>query len=171
MRMPPALLLLLVLPLAAAPWGCPSTGPAAGPAGDAVAAPALPRRQQPDRGTILFDTPLGVWSVEAEIARTPEERARGLMFRRELLPDRGMVFVFERAAVQSFWMHDTLLALDMIHLDDDRIVVGVVANAAPRTDTPRTVHRAARYVLEVSAGEAAAHGVGPGVRARFVGID
>jgi uncharacterized membrane protein (UPF0127 family) len=120
---------------------------------------------------VLLDTPRGVWTVDAEIARTVEERTRGLMFRRELRTDHGMLFVFERSAVQIFWMHNTLLSLDMIHLDDDRVVVGVVANTAPLTDTPRSVNRAARYVLEVSAGEAAAHGVGQGTRARFVGID
>ena len=67
-------------------------------------------------------------------------------------------------------MHQTLIALDLIYLGDDRRVVGVVANAEPRTDTPRTVGKPSRYVVEVSAGEAAAHAIGPGTHAVFVDI-
>jgi len=92
------------------------------------------------------------------------------MWRRELAPDHGMLFLFEDERVQSFWMHNTLLSLDMIHLGQGREVVGVVAHAEPRTDTPRSVGKPARYVLEVGAGEAAAHAIAPGALARFVGV-
>ncbi|HXN82119.1 MAG TPA: DUF192 domain-containing protein [Myxococcales bacterium] len=121
--------------------------------------------------TVRFETPRGPWLVEVELARTPEERARGLMFRTALAPDHGMLFVFEETAERSFWMHDTLLSLDMIFLGDDRVVAGVVADATPRTDTPRTVHRPSRYVVEVVGGEARAHAVGPGARASFIGVE
>src|SRR5207245_10534281 len=105
------------------------------------------------------------------VARTEEQRARGLMFRPDLPRDRGMLFVFDESSEHPFWMHQTLIALDLIYLGDDRRVVGVVANAEPRTDTPRTIGKPSRYVVEVSGGEAAAHAVGPGTRAVFLGVE
>jgi uncharacterized protein len=120
---------------------------------------------------VRFETPRGPWVVQVELARTDQQRARGLMFRRDLPRDRGMLFIFEETSEHPFWMHDTLIALDLIYLGDDRRVVGVVENAEPRTDTPRTVGKPSRYVVEVGGGEAAAHAVGPGTRAVFVAIE
>ncbi len=119
---------------------------------------------------VRFDTPRGTWVVRVELARTAEERARGLMFRRSLEPDAGMLFLFEQSEVQSFWMRNTLIPLDLLFLGEDRAVIGIVERAAPRTDTGRSVGKPSRYVLEVAGGEAAAHGVGPGARAVFVGV-
>ena len=158
--------------------GCPAANGRATPSPQA-ASPA-PRAQDPRdqgakqgplaHGTVVLETARGTWVIDVELARTPEERARGLMWRRDLPQDHGMLFLFEEERVQSFWMHNTLIALDMIHLDQDRSVVGVVAHAEPRTDTPRSTGKPARYVLEVGAGEAAAHAVGPGQQARFLGV-
>ncbi len=120
---------------------------------------------------VRFETPRGTWVVQVEVARTDRQRARGLMFRRDLPRDRGMLFIFDETSEHPFWMHDTLIALDMIYLSDDRRVVGVVESAEPRTDTPRTVGKPSRYVVEVGGGEAAAHAVGPGARAVFVAIE
>jgi uncharacterized membrane protein (UPF0127 family) len=92
------------------------------------------------------------------------------MFRRTLDPDRGMLFVFPTSEEHAFWMHNTPLSLDMIFLDEARAVVGVVANAPPQTDTPRSVGKPSHYVVEVAAGEAAAHAVGPATRAAFIGV-
>ncbi len=119
---------------------------------------------------VRFETSRGTWVVRVELARTAEQRARGLMFRPDLPRDRGMLFLFDETAMHSFWMRNTLIALDLIFLGEDRSVVGVVANAEPRTDTMRTVERPSRYVLEVGGGEAAAHAVGPGIRAVFLGV-
>jgi uncharacterized protein len=121
-------------------------------------------------GSVIFDGPRGTWVIDVELARSEAERNRGLMWRRELKPDHGMLFLFESESVLSFWMHNTLIALDMLHLDENRVVVGVVANAPPQTDSPRVTGKPARYLLEVSAGEAAAHAIGPGAKARFVGV-
>jgi uncharacterized membrane protein (UPF0127 family) len=133
----------------------------------ATASPAEPRLA---KGAVRFETARGPWVVKVEIAGDEASRARGLMFRAALEPDRGMIFVFPSTEEHSFWMHNTPLALDMIFLDETRAVVGVVANAAPRTDTPRTVGKPSRYVVEVAAGEAAAHAVRPGTRAAFIDI-
>jgi uncharacterized protein len=120
---------------------------------------------------VRFETSRGPWVVQVELARTDEQRARGLMFRRDLPRDRGMLFIFDETSEHPFWMHNTLIALDLIYLGDDRRVVGVVANAEPRTDTPRTVGKPSRYVVEVSGGEAAAHAVGPDTRAVFLAVE
>jgi uncharacterized membrane protein (UPF0127 family) len=120
---------------------------------------------------VRFETSRGPWVVQVEVARTNTQRARGLMFRQDLPRDHGMLFVFEETSEQTFWMHNTLIALDIIYLGDDRGVVGVVANAEPRTEVLRTVGKPSRYVVEVSGGEAAAHAVGPGTRAVFLGVD
>jgi uncharacterized membrane protein (UPF0127 family) len=108
--------------------------------------------------------------VKVEVARDDSSRSRGLMFRRALDPDHGMLFVFPSSEEHSFWMHDTLIALDLIFLDESRSVVGVVAHAAPQTDTSRTAGKPSRYVVEVGAGEAAEHAVGPGTRAVFIDV-
>jgi uncharacterized membrane protein (UPF0127 family) len=129
-----------------------------------TAVPKLPA------GAVRFETSRGPWVVRVEIAGTEESRRRGLMQRRDLPQDRGMIFVFPTSEEHGFWMHDTLIALDMIFLGEDRKVVGVVAGAAPRSETVRTVGKPSRYVVEVSAGEAAAHAVGPGTRAVFIDI-
>ena len=73
-------------------------------------------------------------------------------------------------AEHPFWMHNTLISLDMIHLGEDRAVVGVIAHAPPQTDTSRVLGKPSRYVVEVGAGEAAVHGVGPGTRAVFIDV-
>ncbi len=121
-------------------------------------------------GAVRFETPRGPWVVRVEIANSEETRQRGLMYRRDLPQDRGMIFIFESTAEHGFWMRNTMLSLDMIFLGEDRGVVGVVARAEPGTDTVRTVKKPSRYVVEVSAGEAAAHAVGPGTRAVFIDI-
>ena len=120
---------------------------------------------------VRFETSRGPWVVQVEVARTDEQRARGLMFRRDLPRDRGMLFIFDETSEHPFWMRNTLIALDMIYLGDDRRVVGVVTNAEPRTDTPRAVGKPSRYVVEVPGGEAAAHAVVPGTRAVFLGVE
>jgi uncharacterized membrane protein (UPF0127 family) len=119
---------------------------------------------------VRFETSRGTWVVKVELARTEAEQSRGLMFRTELARDRGMLFLFEVPDEHAFWMHNTLIALDMIFLGEDRGVVGIVPNAAPRTDTLRSVHKPSKYVLEVGGGEAALHGVVPGTRAVFLGV-
>lgn len=133
------------------------------------AAPAPVSDMKLPSGAVRFETPRGPWVVRVEIANNDDTRARGLMFRKDLPQDHGMIFVFSTTEEHAFWMHNTLIGLDMIFVGEDRTVVGVVT-AEPKTDTPRTVHKPSRYVIEVGAGEAAAHAVGPGTRLAFIDI-
>jgi hypothetical protein len=108
--------------------------------------------------------------VRVELAKTPAERSRGLMHRERLADDTGMLFLFDRPAVQSFWMKNTLIPLDMIFIADDLKVVGVVENAEPMTLAPRTVGIPSRYVLEVVGGFAAPHGIKSRTTVDFVHV-
>jgi uncharacterized membrane protein (UPF0127 family) len=110
-------------------------------------------------------------SVTAELAVTEEERATGLMFREKLLPEQGMLFVFEREGMHSFWMKNTLIPLDMLWLDSDKRVIHVAADVPPCKEDPCPSYGPeipARYVLELKAGEAAANGIETGDRLQFV---
>lgn len=97
-------------------------------------------------------------------------RQRGLMFRRQMDADAGMLFLFDEPEHLAFWMHNTYLPLDMVFITSGMRVLGVVENAEPRTDDPREVEGDSQYVLEFHAGTARRHGIGPGVRVRFVGV-
>src|SRR5437763_1145360 len=88
------------------------------------------------QGAVRFETARGPWIVRVEIASDDASRTRGLMYRRSLEPDRGMIFVFPTTEDHTFWMHNTLIALDMVFLDESRSVIGVVASASP---PPRVV--------------------------------
>lgn len=105
-----------------------------------------------------------VRTVHVELARTENERSRGLMHRRSLGADNGMLFVFDEEADHAFWMRNTLISLDIIFISSDGTVVGIVPNARPQSDTPRAVGRKSRYVLEVNGGWCAQHGVRSGDR-------
>jgi uncharacterized membrane protein (UPF0127 family) len=124
---------------------------------------------------VIVESPSGrSASVRVEVARTDPERERGLMFRRELGADDGMLFVFPESSDHVFWMKNTFVALDMIFLsvddEDGGVVVGIVANAEPMTTTPRGVGVPSRFVLEVNGGWSATHGLARGDRVRFEGI-
>lgn len=108
--------------------------------------------------------------VSVELAITPAERSRGLMFRKHLGEDDGMLFLFEREQPQSFWMRNTYIPLDMIFIRQDMTVLGVVENAEPETESSRNVPGNSMFVLEVNAGFARKHGVRADVPVRFEGV-
>ena len=89
-----------------------------------------------------------------EIADSSMEREYGLMCRRALAPDRGMLFVFDRSEPQAFWMRNTLIALDIIYLDAKGRVVSISRNARPLDETPLPSGGASQFVLEVASGRA-----------------
>ena len=99
----------------------------------------------------------GVW-----IAADDESRERGLMYVRELPPDRGMLFVFERPQALAFWMKDTYLSLDLIFIDPAGRVLNVAAHARPHSLNPIRSEGDAIAVLEVLAGTARAIGLEAG---------
>lgn len=122
------------------------------------------------RPQVILHTRGGAVRVQVELADTPETRARGLMYRKELPRNAGMLFVFPEEDKLEFWMKNTPLPLDMIFFDRNRRVVGIVERAQPFSTTPRGPGVPAQYVLEVNGGFAAEHGIQVGDRAEFQGI-
>ncbi len=116
-------------------------------------------------------TPRAIFEVEGEelaqfyleLAISDDEQQQGLMYRPEMRDDWGMLFVYEQERHLSFWMKNTLIPLDMIFVDAEGQVVGVVHEAEPETTSPRTVGRAAQYVLEINGGLSRELGIERGV--------
>ena len=108
--------------------------------------------------------------VRVKLARNGEQRRRGLMYVQNLPLEEGMLFLFEEEEVQSFWMHNTLIPLDMIFIGADLTVAGVVESAEPLTDESRHVEKPSRYVLEVNGGMARKWGVKEGTPVNFEGV-
>lgn len=103
----------------------------------------------------------GLYLVQAEVADTPRSRAAGLMWRRSLGPNEGMLFVFESREVHCFWMRNTLLPLSIAFLDDDGRIVNI-ADMEPRSEDNHCPARPVRFALEMQRGWFAQHGIAPG---------
>jgi len=102
-----------------------------------------------------------------ERADDEAERARGLMNRHEMAADAGMIFVYPSERAVAFWMHDTLIPLDMIFADARGRIVSLHENARPLDDTPIPSGAPVRYVLEINGGQARALGLAPGMVLRL----
>lgn len=90
-------------------------------------------------------------TLQVYVARTEEERALGLMHRRELPEDEGMLFICDECAVQTFWMKDTPLPLSIAFLDDDGTILKI-ADLQPHDLEGESSDHPVRYVLEMNQG-------------------
>ncbi len=113
---------------------------------------------------------LQITSFNVEIARTDEERARGLMFRKSLPEDRGMLFIFENERDHHFWMKNTYIPLDMIFINSNLEVVGIFENATPMSLDSISIGKSSRYVLEINGGLSGKFGINTSTRAVFINI-
>lgn len=122
-------------------------------------------RPAPDvsRNTVTVTTADGrTHRFKAELAVSDEEIRLGLMGRTALEGDAGMLFVFENARERSFWMHNTIISLDIIFIDEDGRIVKVYENARPMDDTPLPSMAPILAALEIGGGRAAALGIRAG---------
>lgn len=117
--------------------------------------------------SVFLEGRLGSRTIAVEIADEPAEQTKGLMDRMYLAPDRGMLFVYPDEAERHFWMHNTHISLDMIFLDGNRFIVGIIRRAKPDSDDALTIGKPARYVLEVEAGLCDRLGIREGDRLTF----
>ncbi|MGB7097759.1 MAG: DUF192 domain-containing protein [Xanthobacteraceae bacterium] len=106
----------------------------------------------------------GIHAFTVELATNDAERSRGLMFRKELPQERGMLFDFEREQPVSFWMHNTYISLDMIFIRSDGRILRIAENTEPLSDRPIPSGGPVRAVLEVIGGTAHKLGIAPGDR-------
>jgi len=97
-----------------------------------------------------------------ELAGTAEEQARGLMFRKELAPDKGMIFPFPQERMASFWMKNTLIPLDIIFVRGDGTIESIAANTTPYSLDPVESGEPVAAVLELAGGRAAELAIAPG---------
>lgn len=113
-----------------------------------IAAALYLRLQEQETRKICFENQK---CVKTELATTPEEQARGLMFRNQIDADHGMLFIFPDERIHTFWMKNTLIPLDIIWINSSRQVVHI-EHAVPCIEDPCRVYTPnenAKYVLEV----------------------
>lgn len=129
----------------------------------AMALPAAAGAQQTGPQATLPTTQLsaGIHIIRAEVANTEATRRDGLMFRKELPGNDGMLFVFEQPDVQCFWMRNTLLPLSIAFIADDGTIVNI-EDMAPQTEDPHCAKKPVRYALEMAQGWFEQHGIRAG---------
>ena len=125
-----------------------------------LASPAL--AQTANLQKIEIATKGGTQSFLVEIAADDEQRARGLMYRKELPEGRGMLFDFKREQEVGFWMKNTYIPLDMIFIREDGSIRRIAANTEPLSERTVPAGGPVRYVLEVIGGTARKLGIEPG---------
>jgi uncharacterized membrane protein (UPF0127 family) len=121
-------------------------------------------------GHVAFPESKNAPRLEVELMLTNEQHQRGLMFRKSLADDKGMLFVWNYPSVQTFWMHNTCIPLDMLFIDREGFIAGIVENAPTLNDDGRSIECPVNYVLEVNAGWSRTHGVAAGQHVIFEGV-
>jgi uncharacterized membrane protein (UPF0127 family) len=122
-----------------------------------------PAQEAPQMTLPVVQLQAGMHNIRAQVATTADQRATGLMHRREMAQHEGMLFVFEQPSVQCFWMKNTLLPLSIAFLADDGTVVNV-REMQPRSLDSTCSDKPVRYVLEMNKGWFDKRGVKPGTR-------
>jgi hypothetical protein len=149
--------LLIAIALAAAACS-PTVAPADAPAGQAQTG----LQQVP----LIITSASGVHRFTVDVAATPQQQETGLMFVKHLAPDRGMIFPYDPPQPVAFWMHNTLIPLDMVFIRADGTIARI-ATAKPLDDTPVPSGEPIAAVLEIAGGRAAQLGIVPGDRVKW----
>lgn len=124
---------------------------------------SLAMAQQPQMNLPRTKLSAGMHLLDVQIAQAPQERQVGLMFRREMPPHEGMLFIFEQAATQCFWMRNTLIPLTAAFLADDGTIVNL-ADMKPQSDDSHCSTKPVRFVLEMNQGWFAKRNIQAGFR-------
>jgi uncharacterized protein len=110
----------------------------------------------------------GMHLIRAEVAADYSTRGRGLMYRKSLAPNSGMIFVFDRAEIQCMWMKNTYVPLSVAFLDAQGAIINI-ADMQPQSEQTHCAARPALYALEMTQGWFAERGVKPGMK--LAGLD
>lgn len=105
----------------------------------------------------------GIHVITAEVAAQNPARTRGLMFRKALPANHGMLFIFDNKAVHCMWMRNTLIPLSVAFLEDDGTIVNIL-DMQPHDERSHCAKQPVRYALEMTQGWFAQKGIGPGAR-------
>jgi|SRR5580693_5684830 uncharacterized membrane protein (UPF0127 family) len=111
---------------------------------------------------LTIDSDHGPAKFMVEVAADPQSQEYGLMNRKALAPNAGMLFDFHKPQCEAFWMKDTILSLDIIFIRDDGSISSIAANAVPFSTTTIISVEPVRAVLELNGGRAAALDINPG---------
>lgn len=127
-----------------------------------VIAACMPSKQH---GQCMASIGKNTWRME--IAKTEEERSRGLMFRAFMPEDQGMIFVFDPPREIAMWMKNTSISLDMVFVDNTSRVFHIHENAQPNSETAIHSGGNTRYLLELNAGQIKDAGIKKGDAVTF----
>jgi hypothetical protein len=116
----------------------------------------------------VMELSAGMHRIEAEVAANDQNRQVGLMNRRAMPPQRGMLFVFSRENTHCMWMRNTYIPLSVAFMDADGVIINI-EDMQPQTESNHCARKPARYALEMNQGWFAQRGIKPG--ARLGGID
>jgi uncharacterized membrane protein (UPF0127 family) len=133
------------------------------PALTLVAASSLAFAQEPQTDLPRVRLAAGMHQIDAQVALSPDQRATGLMYRKQMPQQEGMLFVFEEPGVQCFWMKNTMLPLTAAFVSDDGEIVNL-ADMKPQTTDSHCSSRPVRFVLEMNQGWFSKKGIKPGTR-------
>lgn len=122
-----------------------------------------PQTSGPQLGLARTQMTAGMHRLEVQLAQTPEQRQIGLMWRKDMPTHEGMLFVFEQASTQCFWMRNTLISLTAAFLDDDGTIVNL-ADMQPQSEDSHCSAKPVRFVLEMNQGWFAKRQIRPGYK-------
>src|SRR6516164_11476516 len=122
---------------------------------------AEPQLQQFATAPLTIVSASGAHHFTVELALSPAQMEQGLMFRRTLAPDAGMLFDFKQPTVATMWMRNTLIPLDMLFVDANGTIVNIRARAVPGSDAIISAAAPVRAVLELNGGTAERLGIAP----------
>jgi uncharacterized protein len=128
---------------------------------------AEPQLQQFATAHLTIVSADGPHRFMVELAETPEQMEQGLMFRRSLAPDAGMLFDFKQPTVATMWMRNTLIPLDMLFVDQQGLIVNIAQRAVPESDQTIAAVKPVRVVIELNGGTAERLGIKPGDRVLY----
>lgn len=117
-----------------------------------------------DPGELVIETATGAHRFTVELAATPGDRARGLMYRQNMQPDHGMLFDFQTEQPVAFWMKNTPLPLDMLFINGKGVVLQIAEDTEPYSEAPIPSEQPVRAVLELNAGISRKLGITPGAK-------
>ena len=125
------------------------------------------RSQNNTAASLTIVSATGKHRFNVELAETPSQMERGLMFRRELAPDAGMLFDYKQPTVATMWMRNTLIPLDMLFVNAEGRIVNIHERAVPQSDAIIAAAAPVRVVIELNGGTAARLGIKAGDRVLF----
>jgi uncharacterized membrane protein (UPF0127 family) len=127
-----------------------------------VPAAAAQQFQTFEKAPLTIDTATGAQHFTVELAVTPAQQEQGLMFRRAMAADAGMLFVFPQIHTATFWMHNTFIPLDMLFVGFDGHIADIHERAVPLSDALISSKGPVLAVIELNGGTVSRLGIKPG---------